>query len=73
MDRAALLVEAWRRAFADRFLLGDPSATQADARSLLDPTRLDRRARGIDRARAEVLFEAAEQADCVAHLALVTL
>jgi hypothetical protein len=29
--------------------------------------------KGIDRARAEVLFEAAEQADCVAHLALVTL
>jgi len=29
--------------------------------------------KGIDRARAEVLFEAAAQADCVAHLALVTL
>jgi predicted 2-oxoglutarate/Fe(II)-dependent dioxygenase YbiX len=29
--------------------------------------------KGIDRARAEVLFEAAERADCVAHLALVTL
>jgi len=29
--------------------------------------------KGIDRARAEVLFEAAEQANCVAHLALVTL
>ena len=29
--------------------------------------------KGIDRARVEVLFEAAEQADCVAHLALVTL
>jgi hypothetical protein len=29
--------------------------------------------KGIDRARAEVLFKAAEQADCVAHLALVTL
>ncbi len=29
--------------------------------------------KGADRARAEVLFEAAEQADCVAHLALVTL
>jgi hypothetical protein len=29
--------------------------------------------KGVDRARAEVLFEAAEQADCVAHLALVTL
>ena len=29
--------------------------------------------KGVDRARADVLFEAAEQADCVAHLALVTL
>ena len=29
--------------------------------------------KGVDRARAEVLFEAAEQADWVAHLALVTL
>jgi hypothetical protein len=29
--------------------------------------------KGIDQARAEVLFEAAAQADCVAHLALVTL
>jgi hypothetical protein len=29
--------------------------------------------KGIDRARAEVLFEAAHRADCVAHLALVTL
>jgi len=51
-DRAGLLVEAWRRAFADRFLLGDPSTTQADARTLLDPARLDRLARGISPARA---------------------
>jgi predicted 2-oxoglutarate/Fe(II)-dependent dioxygenase YbiX len=29
--------------------------------------------KGVDRARAGVLFEAAEQADCDAHLALVTL
>ena len=29
--------------------------------------------KGVDRARAEVLFEAAEHADCMAHLALVTL
>lgn len=28
--------------------------------------------KGVDRARADVLLEAAEQADCVAHLALVT-
>lgn len=29
--------------------------------------------KGIDLARAEVLFQAAEQTDCIAHLALVTL
>lgn len=29
--------------------------------------------KGVDRARAEVLFKAAEQADCIAHLALITL
>ncbi|MBN1334394.1 MAG: gamma-glutamyltransferase [Deltaproteobacteria bacterium] len=51
-DRAGLLVEAWRRAFEDRFLLGDPSTTSADATTLLDPARLDRRASGIDPARA---------------------
>ena len=31
------------------------------------------RLKGSDRARAEVLFEAAEQAGCIAHLALITL
>ena len=35
----------------------------------LAPDRL----KGADRARAEVLFDAAEQAGCVAHLALITL
>ena len=29
--------------------------------------------KGVDRARAEVLFDAAEQAGCIAHLALITL
>ena len=37
-----------------------------------DGLELDR-LKGADRARAEVLFEAAEQAGCVAHLALLTL
>ena len=37
-----------------------------------DGLTLDR-LKGIDRARAEALFEAAEQAGCVAHLALLTL
>jgi gamma-glutamyltranspeptidase/glutathione hydrolase len=51
-DRAQLLVEAWRRAYADRFLLGDPSTAAADVAQLLDPAWLDRRAREIDRSRA---------------------
>ncbi len=51
-ERAHLLIEVWRRAYADRFLLGDPSTTGADAGQLLGTAWLDRRAREIDRARA---------------------
>ena len=29
-DRAHLMAEVWRRAYADRFLLGDPLTTAAD-------------------------------------------
>ncbi|NHZ73480.1 MAG: gamma-glutamyltransferase [Nitrospirae bacterium] len=36
-DRAHLLAEAWRRSFADRFLMGDPMSSEADSQSLLDP------------------------------------
>ena len=46
-DRAHLLTEAWRRAYADRFLLGDPRTTQADASDLLAPEWLDLRASQI--------------------------
>ncbi|HXU31562.1 MAG TPA: gamma-glutamyltransferase family protein, partial [Thermoanaerobaculia bacterium] len=48
-DRAHLLAEALRRSFADRYLLGDPSTTQADAAQLLDSAWLARRAASIDR------------------------
>lgn len=51
-ERAHLLAEAWRRAFADRFQLGDPSTTKADARELLDPAWIAKRAASIDRAHA---------------------
>jgi gamma-glutamyltranspeptidase/glutathione hydrolase len=51
-DRAHLLVETWRRAFADRYLEGDPQTTRADERELLDAGWLDRRAREISRATA---------------------
>lgn len=35
--RAHLLAEVLRRSFADRYLLGDPTTTLADSKTLLDP------------------------------------
>jgi len=48
-QRAHLLAEVLRRAYADRFLLGDPATAQAGPRELLDPAWLDRRTASIDR------------------------
>lgn len=45
--RAHLLAEAWKRAFADRTLLGDPLTTRATAEQLLAPAWLAARAREI--------------------------
>jgi len=52
VDRAHLMIEAWRRAFADRYLLGDPGWTRAGPAELLDPLWIARRAAsiGIDHA-----------------------
>ena len=50
VERAHLLAEVWRRAYADRFLLGDPSTSAAGPRELLAPRWLDARAASIDRA-----------------------
>jgi len=46
-DRFHLLAEALRRAFADRFLLGDPATSLANASQLLSGDLLDARARQI--------------------------
>jgi gamma-glutamyltranspeptidase/glutathione hydrolase len=51
-DRAHLLAEVFRRAFADRVLLGDPATSRATPADLLDPRWIAARAAGIDRARA---------------------
>lgn len=52
VERDHLLVETWRRAFADRVLLGDPATTRAGEGDLLAGGWLDRRAAGIDRLHA---------------------
>lgn len=51
-DRDHLLIEVFRRSFADRFLLGDPATTRATADQLLAPAWLDARAAAIDRRHA---------------------
>jgi gamma-glutamyltranspeptidase/glutathione hydrolase len=51
-ERAHLLIEASRRAFADRFLLGDPATTLSTPERILDPGWIASRLAGIDRRRA---------------------
>ena len=46
-ERAHLLAEVFRRAYADRFLLGDPSTAKAGPAQLLDPVWLEQRASAI--------------------------
>ena len=50
--RAHLLAESWRRAFADRYLMGDPGTTVAGASELLDDAWLRTRAEEVDVERA---------------------
>ena len=51
-DRAHLLIEVLRRSFADRYLLGDPSTTEAKLEDLLAPEWLAHRRAEIDLQRA---------------------
>jgi gamma-glutamyltranspeptidase/glutathione hydrolase len=50
--RLHLLAETWRRAYADRFLLGDPDRLGFDPAALLEPAWIAERAASIDRRRA---------------------
>ncbi len=51
-ERAHLMVESWRRAYADRFQMGDPSTTFVQPEQLLATAWLDRAAEQIDPIRA---------------------
>lgn len=51
-ERAHLLAEVLRRSFADRFLMGDPSTSEADSRRLLANDWLEWRLASIDPRRA---------------------
>ena len=51
-DRAHLLSEILRRSFADRYLMGDPGATEVTAEQLLAPSWLAVRRGGLDTRRA---------------------
>ena len=51
-ERAHLLAESMRRAYADRFILGDPASALASPRELLRPAWLTHRAESLDRMRA---------------------
>ena len=65
--RVAELLGTWREADETQ-----KRVVTLEHRYTQDGLTLDK-LKGVDRARAEVLFEAAEQADCIAHLALITL
>jgi len=52
VERAHLLAETWRRAYADRTLLGDPTTAAAGPAELLAPAWLAARAASVDRAAA---------------------
>jgi gamma-glutamyltranspeptidase/glutathione hydrolase len=56
-DRDHLLAETWRRAYADRFVLGDPDSAHAGSAQLLSAGWIARRAADIDEAKATPSLE----------------
>jgi gamma-glutamyltranspeptidase/glutathione hydrolase len=79
-DRAHFLTETFRRVYADRFLMGDPSTTKAAAAQLLDPVWLEQRTASIAPRRATPSTEVkpwpgndspAEQGTETTHLSVV--
>jgi gamma-glutamyltranspeptidase / glutathione hydrolase len=66
-ERAQLLTEALRRAFADRFALGDPSGESPSLDRLLLPGRLTERAATIDLTRATPSSALAVNGAAAAH------
>lgn len=61
-ERAHLAAEVWRRLFAARALLGDPSTSEAEVADLLSGERLGGTAAAIDRSRATASADIAPQA-----------
>lgn len=76
-DRLHLLTEVWRRAYADRFWLGDPGGSPLSSEDLLSPTWLDQRVTTIKIDRAtpsdEVLplSGSSGESDQTTHLSVV--
>jgi gamma-glutamyltranspeptidase/glutathione hydrolase len=56
-ERAHLMVESWRRAYADRFQMGDQSTARATPQDVLAAAWLDRQAAAISPTRAAVSVE----------------
>jgi gamma-glutamyltranspeptidase/glutathione hydrolase len=71
-ERTHLLAEVWRRAYADRYLLGDPTTSLAGEADLLDGEWLDRRARELHGRRATASAEVRSWREPVAAESLET-
>ncbi|MCP4900779.1 MAG: gamma-glutamyltransferase [bacterium] len=66
-DRTHLLAETLRRAYADRYLLGDPASTRAKEKDLLVKTRMEKWKREISLTRATSSSEVRSSGPALAH------